>query len=495
MKKNLSKRFQEIAKKKWYVQGFNSCLNYIFHGPVSSMVDCHKILGYGYTEKLFIFKKDYLEYCYLEQDLVDVGNNFLKRYEKNNNYFRDLLKKDKVFVDDTQKVMREIDKTDIKNLNKKELLKLYKKFWGTYHRLLSVSHLVEAIPFVVEPLLKKRLEKIIKLDRHDREFRKLFTDLLQPERPSLMNEEHVDLMNIIKKMKQGEDVSELVSAHRKKYFYNQLTYFDGEGLKDDDYLKEIENLIKEGIDVDEQIKEENQRYEKNVEKRKELIQKFNFDSKIVDLIDLSVNVLHWQDDRKKNMLSCVYYMHMLLKEISKKFDIPLDILKRYSPDEINYDMLTDFDMEEGKERVKNFIVYMKRKGDGIVSEFYIKDYFKKFMECYHESLAVQSDIHGMCASTGKVSGIVRICKTKDDLAKFQKGEVLVVTMTRPECVPAMKKAVAIVTDEGGITSHAAIVSRELSIPCVIGTKIATKILKDGDLIEVNANHGIVRKIE
>ena len=59
----------------------------------------------------------------------------------------------------------------------------------------------------------------------------------------------------------------------------------------------------------------------------------------------------------------------------------------------------------------------------------------------------------------------------------------------------MKKAAAIVTDEGGITSHAAIVSRELGIPCVIGTKFATKVFKDGDLIEVDADKGIVRKIK
>ena len=59
-------------------------------------------------------------------------------------------------------------------------------------------------------------------------------------------------------------------------------------------------------------------------------------------------------------------------------------------------------------------------------------------------------------------------------------------------MPALIKAAAIVTDEGGVTSHAAIVSRELGIPCVVGTKIATKVLKDGDLVEVDANNGIVK---
>ena len=68
-------------------------------------------------------------------------------------------------------------------------------------------------------------------------------------------------------------------------------------------------------------------------------------------------------------------------------------------------------------------------------------------------------------------------------------------MTTPDMVPIMKKAAAFVTDEGGITCHAAIVSREMKKPCIIGTKIATKILHDGQLVEVDANRGIVKIIK
>jgi pyruvate,water dikinase len=64
-------------------------------------------------------------------------------------------------------------------------------------------------------------------------------------------------------------------------------------------------------------------------------------------------------------------------------------------------------------------------------------------------------------------------------------------MTRPDFVPVMKRAAGIVTNEGGLTCHAAIVSREMNLPCVVGTKIATKIINDGDIVEVNGNHGIV----
>ena len=80
-------------------------------------------------------------------------------------------------------------------------------------------------------------------------------------------------------------------------------------------------------------------------------------------------------------------------------------------------------------------------------------------------------------------------------SKFQNGEVLVTGMTDPNFTDLMKKAAAIVTDGGGMLSHAAIVARELKTACVIGTKIATQVLKDGDFVEVDANIGVVRILE
>ena len=74
------------------------------------------------------------------------------------------------------------------------------------------------------------------------------------------------------------------------------------------------------------------------------------------------------------------------------------------------------------------------------------------------------------------------------------GDIIVTEMTKPNIITACEKAGAIVTDEGGMLCHAAIVSRELGIPCVVGTKIATKVLKDGDIVEVDAGNGVVRRV-
>lgn len=103
-------------------------------------------------------------------------------------------------------------------------------------------------------------------------------------------------------------------------------------------------------------------------------------------------------------------------------------------------------------------------------------------------------ITGMPASMGKATGPAKILFAHNDIAKVEKGDILVAPVTTPDYILAMEKAAAFVTDEGGITSHAAIVAREFGVPCVVGTKVATKIFKDGDLIEVDANMGVVRRM-
>ena len=98
-------------------------------------------------------------------------------------------------------------------------------------------------------------------------------------------------------------------------------------------------------------------------------------------------------------------------------------------------------------------------------------------------------LSGVPASPGISSGLTRKILSPKDINQIHQGEILVTTMTTPDYVPAMKKAVGIVTDKGGQTSHAAIVSRELGIPCVVGTTRATTLLTTGKLVTVNGTKG------
>ena len=120
----------------------------------------------------------------------------------------------------------------------------------------------------------------------------------------------------------------------------------------------------------------------------------------------------------------------------------------------------------------------------------------KFLEDAVAQKYISSDeeLRGQTASAGFATGVVRVITDPAQPGIFEDGDILVSEATRPEYVPLMKKAAAIITDSGGMLSHAAVVSREMKKPCIVGLQIATKVFKDGDMVEVNATNGIVRKI-
>lgn len=105
-----------------------------------------------------------------------------------------------------------------------------------------------------------------------------------------------------------------------------------------------------------------------------------------------------------------------------------------------------------------------------------------------------SELRGNIACKGFAKGKVMIINDPKDMKGFQRGDVLLSITTSASLMPALEKCAAIVTDEGGIMCHAAVISRELNKPCIIGTKHATKVFKNGDIVEVDANKGIIKKL-
>jgi phosphohistidine swiveling domain-containing protein len=123
---------------------------------------------------------------------------------------------------------------------------------------------------------------------------------------------------------------------------------------------------------------------------------------------------------------------------------------------------------------------------------------KKFMDyiiAIYKKKVIADSVKGICACKGLVRGKVKIYLNRSDISKDESGYVMVCRHTTPQDVTHMKKAIAIVADEGGVTSHSAIVSRELGIPCIVGSKNATSVFTDGELVEVDATNGIIRKIK
>ena len=183
-------------------------------------------------------------------------------------------------------------------------------------------------------------------------------------------------------------------------------------------------------------------------------------------------------------------MEPVIKETLEKFYPELKGNTRFVLPEEIFDNKLEGIQEKIIERKKGFVFYERKLYTGnpkkILEELGLE---------IEESTTDTKEIKGQIAFKGKTTGKVRIVSKSEDIQKVEEGDILVAAMTMPKYLPAMKKASAFVTDEGGITCHAAIVSREMKKPCIIGTKIATKLLNDGDTVEVDADKGVVKIIK
>lgn len=200
--------------------------------------------------------------------------------------------------------------------------------------------------------------------------------------------------------------------------------------------------------------------------------------------------------RVEQLSRSYYFIQPLLREIAKRAGISLYELCLCSLDEIHMFLQkqTCFDPVTLQKRKNTYLYTMK---NGIFQCYSGREAQHQFQqEVKEESVdTVKTIIQGSVACKGKANGRVHIILDPKDIHTFGKGEILVTIMTNPDYTTVMGKAAAIVTEEGGMLCHAAIVSRELNVPCVVGTGNATKILKDGDIVEVDANTGTVRIVQ
>ena len=240
----------------------------------------------------------------------------------------------------------------------------------------------------------------------------------------------------------------------------------------------------------------NEALEKRKREKQKLLSELAIDEKHKRIFAVYADFMLTKFYRRYAQIRALYAMRRVFKEIARRFGITLKRARFMLTLEYE-DLLVGkgFDLTQLAEREKFCVLYSEKGYD----EFFLSGSARELAAGAEEKHDFNvSELRGQTASIGKTPGVVRgrvkIISTPKDMAKMQQGDVLVAIATNPDVVPAMKKAAAIITEQGGVTCHAAIVSRELGIPCVIGTKIATKVLRDGDLVEVNAANGVVKKL-
>jgi len=459
---------EEITKQKWYTQGMAG--RPLFLTAAGTIKFMHKDLGFSFEKIIELYKEDYCDFNYSEKDMKLQSELILKKLEENSNYLKKIRGMwDKRF-EKLEKFLQTIRPSQ--EMPEEQLFDLLLQTKEALSQSVGGSHLIESMSFKLEDGLRHSLKK----KTRGKELNQDFSVLTSPVTRSFVSKKE-DLLWVIKNAKE-EDKQVLADEFISRFFWIDCNYVGCRPLKKEEILEEASKLETHWKPDLNKLKEE----------KKVLFKKYGFSEKEKELVAITELLIDWQDVRKELIFRSVYTMNKVVEEISKKFKIEPKLLHYFMAEELPQRIREKTVEEEAKKRMKGCVIVMSLEGEKVFGEKDFKE-LQKAMEEEHEEIEI---LIGQAASLGTAAGTVKICTTMESLEKVKEGDILVASMTRPEFVPAMKKAAAIVTDEGGVLCHAAIISRELGIPCVIGTKLATKVLKDGDVVEVRASHGRVK---
>ncbi|MBS3158865.1 hypothetical protein J4206_06280 [Candidatus Woesearchaeota archaeon] len=425
----------------------------------------------------------------------------MQNLKKNKDYLKVIWQKHTSINKEHFNVLKKLDKLELNKIGNIELLEDYHILAEALNKLLGVSHMVEGFTLTSEEKIRSLIFDAVKKMGREKEYNQLIADLTASTFPSFIGEAHnAIVLAAVEYTKHGKKIAKLLKQLEKKYYWLNNGYSCTHYLDADYFMHEINELVKKGITKEMENYAKNYRkilYE-NKKRKQQLFKELKLSDELIQLLEISDFMAKLQDNRKHVTTITLSYIDNFLAEISKRYNLKHELVRyliQAEVTEFNLNNLTDqmleerraksiffytYESQKEKEPEKRGIVFTGRKAEQMITQLMDEDHGE-----IHE-------LKGNCASPGKVTAIVKVCRGANEIAKVQRGDILVACMTQPEFVPAMKKAAAIITDEGGLTCHAAIVSRELGIPCLIGTRKATKVLKDGMKVEVDADNGVVR---
>jgi len=478
--------------------------------------------GGGYFKKiLWIFERGTAILCYPRENF-DKGVRFIFQKTINNPAWA--LKINKELVDYTRKYLNFSRKLENKNFSKLSdvaladiFVKLIKAQNDSHTSGQAITWLIDAdqqlfTNYLLAVLNKRAGASGIKLN-----LASVFALLTTPEKPSFVDQEAGESLKIaliIKKDRAAKNIflqndsasviSELnkiertlknkILSHYKKYRWLHYTY-EGPVLALDYFIQIWQELIKEDK-IANLIKKNDGRLIKVIKARADLFKRLDFSKKERQLFNIAKDIVWLKGWRKDCMYFGAYVLDKIAVEIGRRLNLSLKQVRMFCDWEITDALLKNkFNPDELNRRREFSVIYSISDG---WPKIYSGNNGKKYLaglKFEKEKIVKAEQLTGVCACPGKAKGVVKIVESVEDIKKMNKGDILLSETTYPALLPAMKIAGAIITNIGGLTCHAAIVSRELGIPCVIGTKIATKVLRDGDLVEVDADKGVVRIIK
>ncbi len=452
-----------INFKELYVQSGSLVLFNCFPFSTGMGLPTKQVFGSCFTPLTIFCKGTSCHIYYEKQRLDNLAANALAKLSTDFNLIYNKFKKSCIKL---EKLSLQAEQKPL------SLAKGFQKSWGEMIEFWKWSVFIDAFDTGTDFNEINRIATKNKLTREEVQL------LTTPAELSYLQEFELSVINAL----QSNNIAELVN----KFFWINTSYVGLGVFSESEARQEVEK--RKGEKWRKTLEDMHSYIENLREKQDKILKEKKLEKNPLWFYNKLVS---WRDERKRFNFTGLHGLNFYCRELVRESGLPVELYKVVTPPEC-------FSQEfpsavELKTRFNNgAAIEMFEDHSNLVTGADAADLFNKLQS---QRLDKHFDLRGQPACLGRVTGKVIVIAGPQDFAKFQEGAILVTGMTRPEFVPIMKKAVGIITDEGGVTCHAAIVSRELNKPCIIGTQNASKVLKTGDVVELDAFHGLVKKLK
>ncbi len=487
-----------VMAEEWFKWERESALHSLFLPLEASVRPLREFFGRGWPTTLLVFRGDAVLWCNEMRSLHSLGAEMIDLY-------RDSRERDAMLAEWERReknlfaVFEKIQAERFGKALNEEIAGLYALFRKAYLDWYAVGWLAEPVSLQCEALVRELLLRK-GLEPDSKEFKTAFSLLTSTTRESFNRREEKEFLAIAARAQKNGASNASVTAslleHGSKWFWLQNNYLETRVLGTEFFDEELKRFLKRGVDAAKYAKTLDENARELAAERRGAVEKLGLTRRERELTDL-IDVFGWfQDHRKQVVLQANHFLDALLAEAGRRGGLTLREARQTLPNEFELALTGKIDKKTLRERLANCVVVW-RESESEPEIFAGATAAEKNKTLFKNDSAAREviEIRGLTACQGKARGYARVTlSAKEANASLRSGEILVTSMTSPDFVTAVKRAAGIVTNKGGITCHAAIVSREFGVPCVVGTRIATKVIKTGDFVEVDGNHGFVRKL-
>jgi phosphohistidine swiveling domain-containing protein len=480
------KLISHINSKNWYRQGVAVKLLYISYPcqACSHFTVNRKPIAPYYFGYVFFVQNDFMSFYFSREVTKKVCDFYITRQNNNLTFLKDLKADwEKKQFNQVVRDSKKLERTYLSLLPLADVIAGFEQFSNVYQAAWRESIFLDAFDIHSEHIANQVVKKNKLRITQDQ-----LQVLTSVNELSLAQKAKLELFGLLKKKR---NLPKQLQKYAEKWYWLQNDYYLIKKLPPSYFHKELLALKKNNT-VLENEKIIFSQFKANQKLQKKLHQSIKSNAKAAALLDGLATLAAWRDRRKNLNQIAGQAVKKYAREIAKRMKVKLSQVENMHFDEL---------ISAAKNHQYAHRLIVTRKKENLLTNYPgrtvntvpIKKNELK-LKALLDSFIVRENLTGSTAYPGLVRGTVKIMLSRKDFHKMRKGDILVAPNTRPEYVPIIKIAGAIISEEGGITSHSAIVSRELKIPCLVGVQGAIDQLKDGDVVEIDANRGIVKKL-